>query len=517
MTLKYGDKFTPLWPINKRQLAQGAWPQFYIGAYPYCFRLPEYTSDTFPPTADHTMSHGGAGTAEEGAITRPLMMGQAPGTHWYHAHKHGSTAINVANGMTGAFIIEGKYDDDLNDWYGKDWTRTQPVMVINQLGVSTNLMRKSQQIDKGPDFSINGRLRPVVQMKPGEVQMWRLLNTSGRAGTYFAGPPQGFHWMQLAQDGVQFHNDNYQHSLDKPILLASGNRADILIKAPDSCAAPNDCTLMVQNEVDPGDLSSASPVTFLTVNISGNKNDVPPNQRKFIPKAPEPPKFLDDITAADVKGTKKLVFATVGSQGGPTAPGNLNSPPKQTIDGQSFDGEVGAVVLLNTTEEWTVMNTTTNISHPFHIHINPFQVVEVFAPNDTIPGPNGTTIAKYVFQPSQLVKDPKDSKKYLNCLLDAKNPDTWKDCHPPAQPAHRIWWDVFPIPSGIKATDASGKAINDPTTGKQMVIAGYFKMRSRFVDYSGYYVMHCHILAHEDRGMMTIVEVAPARTPYSHN
>ena len=39
------------------------------------------------------------------------IMGQSPGTHWYHAHKHGSTAINVANGMTGAFIIEGDYDD----------------------------------------------------------------------------------------------------------------------------------------------------------------------------------------------------------------------------------------------------------------------------------------------------------------------------------------------------------------------------------------------------------------------
>ena len=46
-------------------------------------------------------------------------MGQAPGTHWYHAHKHGSTAINVGNGMTGAFIIEGKYDDDLNAFYSR--------------------------------------------------------------------------------------------------------------------------------------------------------------------------------------------------------------------------------------------------------------------------------------------------------------------------------------------------------------------------------------------------------------
>jgi len=48
-------------------------------------------------------------------------------------------------------------------------------------------------------------------------------------------------------------------------------------------------------------------------------------------------------------------------------------------------------------------------------------------------------------------------------------------------------------------------------------VPGYFKMRSRFVDYPGFYVLHCHILAHEDRGMMTIVEVTPVRTPYSHH
>ena len=38
-------------------------------------------------------------------------------------------------------------------------------------------------------------------------------------------------------------------------------------------------------------------------------------------------------------------------------------------------------------------------------------------------------------------------------------------------------------------------------------IPGYFKMRSRFVDYPGVYVMHCHILIHEDRGMMYSVEI----------
>jgi Multicopper oxidase len=106
---------TQLWPVDKAQYEQGLWPQYYIGAYPYCFRLPEYTGRAWPPAA--AASHAGM---RMGPIdySANLQMGQSPGTHWYHAHKHGSTAINVANGMTGAFIVEGQYDDEINAAYG---------------------------------------------------------------------------------------------------------------------------------------------------------------------------------------------------------------------------------------------------------------------------------------------------------------------------------------------------------------------------------------------------------------
>jgi FtsP/CotA-like multicopper oxidase with cupredoxin domain len=70
---------------------------------------------------------------------------------------------------------------------------------------------------------------------------------------------------------------------------------------------------------------------------------------------------------------------------------------------------------------------------------------------------------------------------------------------------------VFAIPSGRAATDVRGKVING-ADGNPIVIPGYFKMRSRFVDYPGVYVLHCHILIHEDRGMMfsvSVAEVAP--------
>ena len=168
-------------------------------------------------------------------------MGQSPGTHWYHAHKHGSTNINVQNGMSGVFIIEGAYDDALNAFYDKvpNWTGTQPVMLVNQLGVSPNKEYGGPgQTDKGPDFSVNGRLQPKITMYPGEVQMWRIANSSPRSTIYIPYLPEGFTWRQLAQDGVQLAPDNYDNSANRPLRIAPGNRVDLLVKAPPKSALP---------------------------------------------------------------------------------------------------------------------------------------------------------------------------------------------------------------------------------------------------------------------------------------
>ena len=52
-----------------------------------------------------------------------------------------------------------------------------------------------------------------------------------------------------------------------------------------------------------------------------------------------------------------------------------------TIDGELFGKNISQSMVLNSVEEWTLVNKAVGIAHPFHIHINPFQVVEVFDPN----------------------------------------------------------------------------------------------------------------------------------------
>ena len=502
---------------NLNAIANGAWPQYYIGAYPYCYRLPDYTKATwtplYPPTSpaasDESAHAHGAGSAEADESQNPqraLAMGQAPGTHWYHAHKHGSTTINVTNGMTGVFLIEGKYDDQIKASLGGN--PATKVMVINQLGGTPFLARGAGGSD--PYFSVNGQLQPVITMAPGEVQWWRIADTSARAGVYFLSPSstcqptdKALTWKQIAQDGVQFNNTNYTAPWNNcsAFFLASGNRGDLLVRAPNSTG---DYPVLVLNSVDATDrlpcadqkriipalqnCTEPTPLTLATVHVTGTAKN-----QNFPASAPDFPPFLQTIAPSEVQATRTMVFQSQNNGGGPS------NPAIHTIDGKLFDGEVGAAIVLNQTEEWKIVNRTFPnangggmISHPFHIHINPFQIVEFFDPNaqTTI---NGKLASVYV------TSNPVAGKQ---CLIDPADPTTWHPCAA-VPPPSTVWWDVFPMPSG------------NVFNGVQ--IPGYFKMRSRFVDFPGYYVLHCHILAHEDRGMMTVVYVTPLQPPFSHH
>jgi FtsP/CotA-like multicopper oxidase with cupredoxin domain len=93
-------------------------------------------------------------------------------------------------------------------------------------------------------------------------------------------------------------------------------------------------------------------------------------------------------------------------------------------------------VALGSVEEWTIYNMNT-VRHPFHIHVNPFQVVKI----------NG-------------------------------------------QPVDPYWADTIALPP-------MGTPSN-PTS---------VTFRTRFADFHGAFVMHCHMLAHEDLGLMQMVEV----------
>jgi FtsP/CotA-like multicopper oxidase with cupredoxin domain len=501
-----------LWPVNRDQIARGVWPQYSIGGFPHCFRLPAYDP-------------------------AKVKMGQAPGTHWYHAHKHGSTALNVGNGMTGAFIIEGDYDDALRNYYKatpqhQNWGLDEHVLVIQQLSSGLNLLSAANIGNPAPLF-VNGRLAPVVTMRPNQVALWRIVNSSQRSFVQFRGDaPQHnknttarVSWRQTAQDGVQFAPKNYTRvgTLNNSFNLAAANRADVLVQAP---ALDGDYNIPIMATVNDLPDTDPSPITtLLTVRVRRDNTRIidPPMPFMAENDFPTLPPFLKDIDELTVI-ERHLRFDTKPYSDRSHVSKSFTPPkpmmPVHAINDKLYsDQTIDQTMFLDTAEVWKVSNKTVNIAHPFHIHINPFQIVELFQPN------------------SKEATDPNNP-----CYADPQRPETWRACHPLPEPW--VWWDTFSIPTARQETLPCKKVEEcepasirpyvtcmkfpepnpNPPPSVNMVdecrvtIPGYFKFRSRFVDFTGQYVFHCHILAHEDRGMMELVQVVPRpKSPYSHH
>jgi FtsP/CotA-like multicopper oxidase with cupredoxin domain len=429
-----------LYEADKKMIDAGLWPQYLVGAFPNFFVIPDYSSGNY-------------------------QAGQAPGTHWYHAHKHGSTSLHILNGLAGALIIEssheGGYDHVIRKFYG--WGDTygehEKILVFQQYDTIQNLERTT---GAGPrPVLVNGMMTPIITMAPGEVQLWRLVNATegNNAGiiqnTVFQ--TSGFTFKQTAQDGVQFSPDNYKNQpflnaqtpnglVPGGLKLAAGNRADLLVQAPAT-------TGLVAFK--------SGGATLFFVNVTGTPMNLP--NGPFPTTWATMPNFLNDLPrpgpndVIDQNSPVKFQWEDGRTKTGPTP-----YPPHFMLNGKQF-GQTGDIVdqcmPLNGLQDWVLENYTA-LAHPFHIHINPFQVIRIATPTAR---------------------------------------DTYNVYAPPN---NFVWQDVIAIPPAVITKNAAGQILN--------VTPGRITIRQTYLDFTGTYVLHCHILAHEDRGMMQLVRVVPA-------
>ena len=62
----------------------------------------------------------------------------------------------------------------------------------------------------------------------------------------------------------------------------------------------------------------------------------------------------------------------------------------------------------------------------------------------------------------------------------------------------------------FQVTKYNGQPVAEPVWLDTVVVpsnGGSVTFRSRFLDFTGKYVLHCHMMNHEDMGMMQVVEV----------
>lgn len=321
-----------------------------------------------------------------------------PGLYWYHPHRHFYTEAQVLDGMAGAIIVRGGLDDleGIKELAEK-------VMVL------TTVDSKDQNM---PTRLVNGKKNPVMYMRPNESVRLRIFNASADDFYNFAIP--GIKLSILARDGNTLSSVLVKESE----LLAPGNRVEMLIKAG------NPGTYVVESLPFDQGFSKYARDAFMTIKVQG----LPVMTESKIPSE----LFAhEDLQNARVDNFRTVTLSEGGTAGSTTF----------LIDGKEFDpSQIGQVVRLGDIDEWRIVNTSSE-THPFHIHINPFQVISV----------NGKLI--------------KDELSYR---------------------------DTFPIP-------AQGEVV----------------MRTRYKDFEGKYVIHCHILFHEDHGMMQVVEAVDPANPES--
>lgn len=433
----------------------------------------------FGATRPRHATHGSRGAIAIGAYDYdfdPVRDNQAEGTHWYHAHKHGATALQVLNGLVGAFVIRGEFDDALEAYFeasggGK---LTEHLLVVQQV--------QEHQPGLGggePPAAalVNGQGNPIVTMKPGEIQRWRILGATQNASAQFTvGLPPGFSYAQIALDGVQFSPENYvcqpileQSAGDckpgpasRPIKLKSttftigpATRIDLLVRAPKQPgthhARYQSPPPTLPRRTKRGVVAPAVAAVngdLLTVEVTADK----PIEMRFprMAEFPAMPSFLADIPPPKVT-------RTVGYQLEDQA---TLDQVQFFINQAKYDPECANEVLkLGTAEEWSLTNNS-GIAHPFHIHTNPFQVMRL--------------------------------DEWVQTRKDAKGNPTGPFTKRVTQYAHPVWRDTLPIPT------VSG---DDPANLGQALIR-YWPQ-----DFTGEFVNHCHILGHEDRGMMHNVQV----------
>ena len=160
--------------------------------------------------------------------------------------------------------------------------------------------------------------------------------------------------------------------------------------------------------------------------------------------------------------------------GGQTLTFNIDTTQINTdffeIDGRPYDpNRIDRTLVLGGVDEWTLKSNF--VSHPFHIHVNPFQVVKIVAPD-------GKTD---VSAPGALDNFGKD-----------RNGNPFND---PQYPGLKgVWKDTLFI---------KNVAPQGGPPGMYSVV-----VRTRYQRYIGDFVLHCHILDHEDQGMMQNIRIA---------
>jgi suppressor of ftsI len=353
------------------------------------------------------------------SYTVQIPKGHPPGLYWYHTHPHGESYQQVLDGMSGALVIEG-----MESYYPALAGLPERILVVRGrfVGTDAQATELKKRVDLSSDvcgaeqeapheiMTVNGSVRPQIEIAPGERQFWRLVNAS--ADRYLDLQLDGATFEIVAMDGmpIALHDPHHRTRTADHVLLPPAGRLEAIVSGP----AASTLRRLISRCVDTGPDGDPNPAMVLA-------DIVPHSAAGSTPKSSEssltPDLKTPDLAAEEEAPPRFIVTFTEDKNG-------------FYINGTKFALDAAPMVRakIGTFQHWRIVNASAEL-HPMHIHQVHFLA---YAENDK----------------------------------------------PIANP---VWLDTVNVPYG-----GSVDVIMDFT---DPVIKGMS-------------VFHCHLLNHEDKGMM---------------
>jgi len=356
---------------------------------------------------------------------------------WYHDHALGINRLNVFAGLLGVFLVRDEFEDSLALPRGK---YEIPLVIYDRIldldgqlnyPVSGDPKKPWTPEVFGDAFVVNGKISPYLEVEPGKYR-FRVLNGSNARfihlslsegqGLYQIGTDQG-----LLPAAIRLER----------LTLAPGERADLIV----DFAGLAGSNIVLKND------TAITVMQFRVAKIgSGNANSRETNSRETgaLPRSLRPVPKTAESAAVE---TRMLSLVEVDDL--------KQRPVTMLLNNAHWDMPVTENPKLDSTEIWELINTTDD-SHPIHLHLVRFQILDRRSFDVAAYWTTGQL--KYTGAPT--LPDPGEAG--------------WKDT--------------------VRA---------DPAMVTRII--------TKFEGFTGRYVWHCHILEHEDNEMMRPFEVIAAR------
>ena len=295
---------------------------------------------------------------------------QPPGLYWYHTHPHGESYVQDLDGMSGAIVVEGieRYVPEVLNIRERILVLRDlvlPTDTAEQKRVMESVSMQTTQCGTAPEkperaFTVNGSLRPRIDIAPGERQFWRVVNASPDRYADLELDAGSFAVVALDGMPLAYHDPAVRKRSMSHVLVPPGGRVEAIVTGPPADSHP----ALRTRCFDTGQDGDSNPAMVLA--------DIVPAKSPTLKARPAlggspvyatfPPETLKRV---EVSEPQFVVNFTEDKQG-------------FYINGQKFQMNAGPMLTVDvgSLQHWRVLNPTKEV-HPFHIHQVHFLVYAV--------------------------------------------------------------------------------------------------------------------------------------------